>query len=162
MKKSFKKIVALFVSAVMTMMTLTVAVSAEEENLHGLSETPPVTESSHSIISTYDWMFPTRVWNLGTSGMYSFSGNAQKTDLFTNYLFTGVNNFAIRVTNNISTDVTVTLYKYDEDALFKSEKVKSFVVKGNVSNSATVIGIDSQSTYYLKFSAPCDISGTIA
>lgn len=162
MKKFTKKILAFCVLVAMSISMMTMTVSAEGKVIHQLSEKPPISASNPGEISTYDWMVPTRTWNLSTEGIYFFDGNANKTPLYTNYLFTGTTQIDITVNNRLDTEVNVTLYRLDdsEDILFGTKKIGSFTVGGK-----TAIGkafkVESDKEYYFSFSKPCDVYGHI-
>ena len=92
MKKD--KLVALILSSVMASMCMVTPISAEEY----LVNRPPISQSPNGI-ATYDWMYPTRTWDL-SKNPYEYSGNATKSEIYTNYRFYGVDSLAIQITTN--------------------------------------------------------------
>lgn len=157
MKKMVKKIISVCLSVTMAISILALNASADDEVLHGLSKTPPIIRDSE--ISTYDNDYPTSTWNLSTDGMYTVSGKANgNAELYTLYMFTGVDNISISLSNNKNSTLTVTLYKV---GLIDS-KVESFTVSANGNKGKLFTNLSKNSKYYFTFSAPCDFIGYIA
>ena len=124
--------------------------------LDGLSTTPPIGVANEDV-TAYDNSIPSNVWNLSSSGRYDFSGVATgKANLYTNYLFTGVNSLAISVTNKNTSTLTVTVYK---NGIILT-KVGSFIVNPNTS-SVKSYNVKSNNNYYIAFSSPCNFSGFV-
>lgn len=153
----FKKALSVCLSLAMTISIMVLNVSAEEDILMGLSKTPPVVE--YGGISTYDNNYPTNTWDLSTNGMYAVSGKANgNAELYTLYMFTGVDNISISLSNYKNSTLTVNLYKV---GIFDS-KVDSFTVSANSNKGKQFTNLSPKSKYYFTFSAPCDFSGYIA
>lgn len=156
MKKN--KLVALILSSVMASMCMVTPISAEEY----LVNRPPISQSSNGI-ATYDWMYPTRTWDL-SKNPYEYSGNATKSEIYTNYRFYGVDSLAIQITTNTADSVTVKVRQtlIDDSGKEHYSVIKTKKISGNTTTSFAVPVTNAKGySYYLSFSAPCDVSGTI-
>lgn len=60
----------------------------------GVSPTEP------GIDATYGTSRPTDVWNIAQKGKYNFAGKSQQQDMYTNYKFTGKDNYTMHITNH--------------------------------------------------------------
>ena len=99
---------------------------------------------------------PTNIWNLSTKGQYEFYGDANVSELYTNYLLTGASSVKISVTNNDVNTLKIKLYK--NGSLFSTSSVN---IPAHGTTSWTVNGLSSSSNYYIKFYAPCHFEGYI-
>ncbi|MCX8007137.1 MAG: hypothetical protein N3B11_03365 [Coriobacteriia bacterium] len=102
---------------------------------------------------------PSSVWNLATQGQYNFSGVAEISDLYSNYLFTGVSSAKIYCQNK-RTDKNLTVKLIRDDPVFDTT-VSTVYVPKNGSSTWTVTGLSTSNKYYLKFYAPSNFSGYI-
>ena len=102
---------------------------------------------------------PTSTWNLSTAGQYHFYGKASVSNLFTNYLFTGLSSARISCVNR-STTTSLKVRLMRDDA-FVDTSVSTVTILKNGTTTWTVTGLSSTRKYYVKFEAPCDFTGDI-
>lgn len=157
MKNILKK-TSTFLAAIILATSVSVfSAAAEDTYLNGLSFEPPI--SSEGNVQTYDWSVPYEEWNLGSSGAYSFSGSASTGKLYTNYYFTGVNILTVSAENNGSSLTTCYVYKKTKSGYYYA--IGYFdIYAGNACSKA--YNVDSQGEYFLMFTSPCTVSGTVA
>jgi hypothetical protein len=102
---------------------------------------------------------PTSTWNLSTAGQYNLYGKASVSNLFTNYLFTGVSSARISCVNrSTTTSLKVRLMRDDP---FVDTSVSTVTIPKNGTTTWTVTALSSTRKYYVKFEAPCDFTGYI-
>lgn len=161
MRKPAKKLMSLVMSAVMAASISSISVSADE--LNGVTQSPHYLSTLVSDTATYGNYIPSNVWNLSSSGMYNFNGQANgQAALYTNYLFTGVNSLAISVKNNHNTELKVKVRRrYSIGSMPASSTVTTFTVNKNSTVSKSV-SVNANYKYYLEFSSPSNFNGYIA
>lgn len=148
-----KKIIKGFIAC---LMCLTIAlsnymVSYASENDNNLNP-------SYSNIELYVCKIPDIGWNIAKEGTYRISGSADYSTLYTNYYFTGVNSLDIKINNKGDKNVTVTVYKMVSGL----DLVRSVVIIGSGKTKTWNVGTKKDANYYISFSAPCTITGTVS
>lgn len=127
----------------------------------GFNEYDSITSNSLSIgVDLYDALKPSKTWNLKTQGKYSIKGSADNSAIYTLYYFTGVESMNITINNKSNRDLTVRVYKLIDNSkidLLRSRKT----IPANDKKSWNV-GTKSNAKYYLMFSAPCTVTGTVS
>lgn len=144
----------LLISLLMAISTYTVAYAADTNV--GLTPTPSYLDDG-SEIQPFTWEYPYLGWNLATEGSYSLSGSADHSLLYTNYYFTGVNSMDITIRNRGSESVTVKVYK-----MGSLDVLRSMVIIGAEKSKTWNVGTKKDANYYICFSAPCTVSGTVS
>lgn len=122
-----------------------------------------ITSNEVSISSTYEEILPfglgapskDKVVDLNSKAL-DFSGDANNSTLYTNSNFKGKSTVSYEITNKLNRKLTVKVYKYG-DTFAK----KTFTISSNSTESGTITGLESDSLYYLGFSAPSDFSGKL-
>lgn len=100
---------------------------------------------------------PSSTKDLSGDASYYFSGEADGSTLYTNYLFTGNKSYKVQITNSHSTeDLKVKIYK---DGDWTSTKTVTVPTDGET--EFTVSGFETTDEIYIKFYAPSNFSGTI-
>lgn len=98
----------------------------------------------------------TKVWDIIEDGQYHFSGVSHYERLYTNYKFTGKDEYTVIVTNSSENDLEVVVRKS-----FWTKYATFTVVPGETS-SVDVSGMDSDTEFYIQFDgSPQDFSGYI-
>lgn len=138
----------------MALSTSTIAYAADTNV--GLSPTPSYLDDG-SGIQPFSWEYPYAGWNLATKGKYSLSGSADHSLLYTNYFFNGVNSMNITINNKGSESVTVKVYK-----MGSIDILRSMVIIGAGKSKTWNVGTKKDADYYICFSAPCTVSGTVS
>lgn len=152
MKKTTKKIVSLFLLAVVLVMSSQAVCSAQNINV---TTVPEYMEEDE--ISTYDIFKPTQEYNLLRED-YHFSGSAELSNLYTNYYFTGVNNISISVNNKLASTLYVKIIRLN--GIF-SNTVDSTSVYGYCNLYSTFKDLDPNEKYCILFVAPCEFNGYV-
>lgn len=111
-------------------------------------------------VSIQSTSLPTSTWNLSTKGSYTFAGEANIQDLYSNYLFTGVTKVSIGCQNK-RTDRVLTVKLVRDDPAFDTVVSSVSIPKGGYL-AWPVTGLSSPSKYYLRFYAPCYFTGSIS
>lgn len=101
---------------------------------------------------------PTSTWNLKTKGKYTFQGEASRSNLYTDYLFTGTTKVEIKVVNKSSSD-SVTVKLFEKSAWFFCETKATVPAKGTTTWKYS--DLESDEKYYLQFYAPSNFEGYI-
>lgn len=68
----------------------------------GVSNTSP-----ENFVVPFSVSRPTTVWNININGQYNFAGSSNSQTLYTNYKFTGKNEYTVYVENTGKTPITV-------------------------------------------------------
>ncbi len=98
---------------------------------------------------------PDGSWNISKSA-YSGYGNAEVTDLYSNYYFTGVSKMKFSVSNTGSKNITVNIYR-------KDKIVSYYRIKIMPGSTATwTMATNSSKLYLMKFNAPCHFKYTVS
>ncbi|MBQ8763430.1 MAG: hypothetical protein IJZ07_04945 [Clostridia bacterium] len=114
--------------------------------------------ASDENISPYTLNKPNLYWDLSNE-QYNFSGSAEMSNLYSNYLFTDVSKVRIYVKNNHSTEtLKVKLLKQTAFDIDWSVSTENIAANGYRTWDVT---LDEDSTYMLKFYAPSDFEGYI-
>jgi len=133
-----------------------------QADVEKLTETPKYLENA---ISPAGATAPntTTVWNIAKKGQYDYAGSAASwsaTDLYTNYYFTGCDSYSVKIQNSGSSDVKVSFHGWV--FTYRTLNVLSGTTYYAIFNSDTADRTVSTSTnWYMRFSAPCDVSGYV-
>lgn len=146
----------LLISLLMAMSTYTVAYAADTNV--GLTPTPSYLDNGNEI-QPFSWAYPISAWDLSKKGRYTLSGSADYSLLYTNYYFTGVNSLDITINNKGSKSVTVRVYKMSGGSI---NILRSMVIIGAGKSKTWNVGTKKDANYYICFSAPCTVSGTVS
>ncbi len=154
--KKYKSIAAIFLCVIITLSGYT-QVYAGGMNTDVTNQSQSLSVNDKEEIEPYSTELPTSIWNISQKGRYNFGGQADKSTLYSNYLFTGVSKVRIRVNNNSGKTLTVELKK-DKSGLNTVTSYKR--IKAN-SYAVWTVDIDSSAKYYLRFAAESNFSGYI-
>lgn len=102
---------------------------------------------------------PRETWNLATKGRYNFSGKAVGSDLYTDYLFTGVDYVRIWVTNHSNKKLLVKVF--EKGTLWGFNYVSSVECEPNNNTVWRISSLSKSKKYYIQFYAPSEFSGYI-
>lgn len=169
-KKKIAVLVSLLLVSIMPISVMASPLPAEDENIkieileeraltpeeiENIKNAPNkgVSGAGDGSISTYGIGVPTKKWDIN-SGSYSFYGNAESTNLYTNYYFNGSTIYTVVIDNA-------------GDSTF-SAKVKTFFstkrtleVSPGTRKVAAISGFGTNDNVYILFYAPCHFSGYI-
>lgn len=124
--------------------------SSATEVYNGVSPVNP-----NEQISTQSTSKPTKTWNTSSKGAYTFGGTSRYQTLYTNYKFTGNENYTVTVDNSGDYDIKV--------KVIKTFSIKTKTIKPNSEESFTVEGLNSTDKIYISFDGSyMDFSGTIS
>ena len=152
MKKIWNKIIVT-VLVVCTLLSTCMFAYANE----GLTEEIPGYLKQSSDITTYDFAYPEFCWDFSTKGTYIVNGSANISKLYTYYYFTGADSLKIKINNDGEKKFTVKVYKMGAIDVLRSSKS----IEPGESKTWTV-NTSKSGEYYLTFSDPCVVSGTIS
>ncbi|WP_157076648.1 hypothetical protein [Sutcliffiella cohnii] len=88
----------------------------------------------------------------------TFSGQAARSNLYTNKLFTGSSSYKIQMSNSYSTQLKVELYK---KGFWYDSLVTTYYVTPGYTRYGYPSGLDHSADYYLLFYAPSNFSGYV-
>ena len=155
MKRSTERIVSL--AAVTAMLAAVAAMPVSAENV-GLTFSEPTVISDTNGVTPRTNEYPTEIWNISIYGRYNFAGQGNgSADLYTNYMFTGVDPLLVHVENEGDTAITV---KVKKKGTIITTTVHTFTVPANSIKIETV-DVNANSNYYLAFSCPSKFSGYV-
>ena len=97
---------------------------------------------------------PSQVWNVGTEGRCSFSGEASRSNLYSEYVFTGKSKYTYSVRNWHDEELTI---KIKKDNLLGST-IETIIIPGNTRKTYTITTSDD---FYFVYYAPVDATGYI-
>jgi hypothetical protein len=99
---------------------------------------------------------PTKTWDLTKDGVYEFSGSAERSSLYSDYILkSGGDGFEITVSNYLSEDLYV---KVNNRSSFGQE-IEKLHVRGN---KKVTFKVYTSKKIELQFSIPCDTSGSVS
>ena len=149
-----KKMVSL--AAVTAMLASVAAMPVSAENV-GLTFSEPTAISDTNGVTPRTNEYPTEIWNISIYGRYNFAGQGNgSADLYTNYMFTGVDSLLVHVENEGDTAITVKVMK---KGIIRTT-IHTFTVPANSIKIETV-NVNANSNYYLAFSCPGRFSGYV-
>ncbi|SEO95625.1 hypothetical protein SAMN04488134_12116 [Amphibacillus marinus] len=125
----------------------------------GESHEPAYVDEGKGEISLLGLGVPSNIWNISSKGQYDFSGSAQSSTLYTNYLLTGQSSYSVRI-NNLRNDTLRVDLMQKNDFCFDSN-VRTWNVSPGANLFSTQTGLSSSNNYYLRFHAPSNFSGHI-
>lgn len=168
--KLLKKILFVFVSIFTVTLTTNVYAMENEENI-GVSTNPPVdiVEISDDSVSERGTSAPSNsnVWSW-SNGPYSMTGNTSNTNLYTNYLFTGVTTLNATFTK-ADESITIEVWErtpwYQSDAKRGSKTIARLTadnISAGITRLASFTGLTSSSKYYLKILAPAHFIASVS
>ncbi len=128
------------------------------ENVGVSPEPPAYLYEGEGEISPLGLGVPSNVWNISSSGQYNFSGTANRSRLFTDYLLTGQSSYSVRIVNFRSDTLRVDLMR--KGTLWDTN-IRTWNVLSNATLLSTQTGLSSTEDYYLRFHAPSNFSGHI-
>ena len=164
-----KKLLFVFVSILTVTLSTNVYAMESEENV-GVSPNPPadmveIYDGSASIQGTSS-PSTSNVWSW-SDGAYHMSGNTSNTNLYTNYVFTGVSTLKAIFTK---ADEPITVELWERTAWYLSDakrdtytisRLTADDISAGRTRTATFPGLSSSSKYYLKILAPAHFIATV-
>lgn len=140
------------------------AYAMEINDYIGVSPNPPGYNETFIPMGTEK---PSDVWSW-SSGNYVMSGSTSNTNLYTNYLFTGVSTLNVTFTK-ADEAITIEVWKRNTGLFQSDKKISTKTVSrltaddlnaGNTRN-AKFTGLSSSGKYYIKVLAPAHFKATI-
>lgn len=165
-----KLAVSVMLIAIFTVLVSFTAVSAQEssevkhdesevlENVGVSLELPAYVDEGEREISPLGLGVPRNEWDMSIRGKYDFRGTAQRSDLYTDYYFTGQSSYSVRINNSRSDTLRVDLMQKN---ILWDTTVRTWNVSPGASLFSGQTGLSSSNDYYLKFYAPSNFSGYI-
>lgn len=150
----FKKVKKFLIVPMMmlTMICVPMVSHAQEESTQpniGVSEICP-----DMTIDTRGTSRPSKVWNIKSSGKYSFAGSANTVTIYTNYKFKGKTEYKVNVKNTGKYALTV-------KAKTLTKTYGSTKISAGKSGSFTFSNIKSTTEFYLTFEGS-EFTGSIS
>ena len=153
--------ISLFATIVLLVSLFSESVFAETEDntLVGVqTEIPTLGNILNNSISLYGQSKPSKdsIYELGKAN--KIEGSSQNNDLYSNKHFKGVATITMTITNRISRDLHIRLYK---NVFLIDPIVYEFTIPANSNYYVSMENLDKDGFYYFWFESPCSFTGYV-
>lgn len=109
-----------------------------------LTPTVSYAQNGEGDVNLTDLGRPEKVWNIASSGRYTFGGVCYNSTIYTNYKFKGKSSYTVHVENDGTEDLTIKVRTL-------AKVYKSITISEGSMTSFTVSGMDSSTEFYITF-----------